>query len=57
MQYKVENNTTISLITANELKDIAEQWCAKKAGKQEDPFPLGYLIQTGRIDKTLIPFC
>ncbi len=56
MQYKVKNDTTISLITANELKDIAKQWCANKADKQEDPFPLGYLIQPGRIDKTLIPF-
>lgn len=54
MQYKVENGTTIVLITAEELKEIAENWSAKGTPKQEDPFPLGYLIQPGRLNKSLL---
>lgn len=54
MQYQVENGTTITLITAEELKTIADEWSAKNAKKQEDPFPLGYLIQPGRFNRALV---
>lgn len=55
MQYQVQNQVTISLITAKELKDLAELWYKNSAGKQEDPFPLGYLIQPGRFNPALVP--
>ena len=51
MQYKVENQVTITLITAQELKEIAEKW----ASKHEEPFPLGYFIQVGRFDPIMVP--
>ena len=54
MKYRVENQTTITLITAKELKTIAETWSSKKSRKQEDPFPLGYLIQPGRFNIQLL---
>lgn len=55
MQYQVQNQVTILLITAAELKDVAERWYAKTSGKMEDPFPLGYLIQPGRFNPALLP--
>lgn len=55
MQYQVEKQVTITLITATELKAVAESWSARTAGKQEDPFPLGYLIQPGRFNPALVP--
>lgn len=51
MQYQVENGVMISMITADELKDIAESWHAKNAG---DAFPLGYLLQSGRFNRALV---
>lgn len=54
MQYQVQNGTTVLLVTAEELKEIAEDWSSKGTGKQEDPFPLGYLIQPGRLNKNLL---
>jgi hypothetical protein len=56
MQYQVENGTTLTLITAAELKSVAEKWEAKqKAAKTAEPFPLGYLIQQGRFNPALVP--
>ena len=55
MQYQVERGTTIVLITAAELKEIAEDWSVKGDQKKEDPFPLGYLIQPGRLNRDLVP--
>ncbi len=55
MQYKVQNQVTISLITATELKEVAEKWHGRTDGEQEDPFPLGYLIQPGRFNAALLP--
>lgn len=55
MQYQVQNQVTILLITATELKEVAEQWYAKTSDKMEDPFPLGYLIQPGRFNPALLP--
>ena len=54
MQYQVENGVSITLITAEELKYIAEAWSSKKSEKSEAPFPLGYLVQPGRLNKALI---
>ncbi len=55
MQYLVENGTTISLITATELKSLAEEWAGQKGGSADAPFPLGYLIQPGRFNRNLMP--
>jgi hypothetical protein len=55
MQYKVEHQVTITLITANELKDIGEKWAAANAAKDSGPFPLGYLVQVGRFDPVMVP--
>ena len=56
MQYKVENGTTITLLTAAELKSVAEQWATKQMkAKTAEPFPLGYLIQQGRFNPSLVP--
>lgn len=51
MQYQVENGTPITLITAEELKDIAEAWQKKK---DVSAFPLGYLLQPGRFNPALV---
>jgi len=51
MQYQVENGVMISMITATELKNLAESWAAKK---DADAFPLGYLIQSGRFNPDLL---
>jgi len=55
MQYQVQNQVTISLITAKELKDVADRWYASTSEKNDDPFPLGYLIQPGRFNPALVP--
>lgn len=49
-RYRVENGTSITLITASELKSIAEEWSSKDRGS----FPLGYLILPGRFDRSLV---
>ncbi len=54
MQYQVENGVSITLITADELKSVAEAWSSRDSGKLEDPFPLGYMVQPGRLNKDLI---
>lgn len=51
MQYQVENGTPITMITADELKAIAEAWLKKK---DAPAFPLGYLIQPGRFNPQLV---
>ncbi len=54
MQYQVENGTTITLITAEELKSLAEEWARRDPKKSDNPFPLGYLIQPGRFNRSLV---
>lgn len=56
MQYLVENRTTLTLITAAQLKTLAEQWHEKNNAKNgsQDPFPLGYLIQPGKFNMDLV---
>jgi hypothetical protein len=56
MQYQVQNGTTITLISAAELKALAEEWNSKDSGSSGNPFPLGYLIQPGRFNQNLVVF-
>ncbi len=53
MEYMIENETTISLITAIELKQLAIKWSKKHINKNE-PFPLGYFKQPGRFNSKLV---
>ena len=55
MQHQVENGTTITLMSAEELKALADEWNTKGGGKTDEPFPLGYLIQPGRFNRALLP--
>ncbi|MQF49086.1 hypothetical protein FIM08_04240 [SAR202 cluster bacterium AC-647-N09_OGT_505m] len=41
----------IALITANELKDLAEEWSSTSNNNRDEPFPLGLLAATGRFDR------
>lgn len=53
MQYMIENETMICLITAEDLKAIAMKW-NKKAEKGNEPFPLGYFKQPGKFNPALV---
>ena len=44
----------ISLITAHELKSLAEEWSSEENKRREEPFPLGMLAGTGRFDRERI---
>ena len=50
-KYSLLNDTMILLITAKELKEIAENW-KKKHG--DEIFPLGYFKQNGRFNPKLV---
>ena len=50
MRYQVEKGTPISLITASELKNLAEEW----EKKDKEPFPLGYLVLPGRFNRSVV---
>jgi hypothetical protein len=52
MRIFVETRTPISLITAGELKNLADEWSALDKGT----FNLGYLIAPGRFNRNLIKF-
>jgi hypothetical protein len=54
MQYQVQNGTTITLITAEELKSLAEEWKARGQRNSGNLFPLGYLVQPGRFNRSLV---
>lgn len=51
VDYSLNNDTQILLITANELKIVAETWSKKHAG---ETFNLGYFKQNGRFDIKLL---
>lgn len=51
MRYQVERNVPIALITAGELKALAEEWAAKDKGS----FTLGYLVLPGRFKREVVP--
>ena len=53
MKYQLLNDTVITLITAEELKDIATKWNTDNKGK---PFPLGYFKQPGRFNSRLVSY-
>ena len=46
----------VVLITAKELKELAEKWSSEKNKKRDQPFPLGMFARTGRFDSKLILF-
>jgi hypothetical protein len=54
MQYRVENGVTLTLITAEELKSLAEEWNSRDPKTADKPFPLGYLIQPARFNRSLV---
>ena len=51
VDYSLNNDTQILLITAEELKTVAETWSKKHAG---EIFNLGYFKQNGRFDIKLL---
>ena len=51
VDYSLNNDTQILLITAEELKTVAEQWNKKHSG---EIFNLGYFKQNGRFDIKLL---
>ena len=51
VDYSLNNDTQILLITANELKTVAENWTKKHKG---EIFNLGYFKQNGRFDIKLL---
>lgn len=51
VDYLLNNDTQILLITADELKTVAEQWSKKHPG---EIFNLGYFRQNGRFDIKLV---
>ena len=53
VDYSLNNDTQILLITANELKQVAETWTQKHSG---EIFNLGYFKQNGRFDISLLKF-
>jgi hypothetical protein len=42
----------IALITAKELKCLAQEWSSDQNKNREEPFPLGLLATTGRFNRT-----
>ena len=51
VDYSLNNDTRILLITAEELKSVAETWVKKHSGEM---FNLGYFKQNGRFDINLL---
>ncbi|MBK1855928.1 hypothetical protein JO972_13230 [Verrucomicrobiaceae bacterium 5K15] len=54
MSFFVEKQTIITLVTAEELKNLADSWEKKGDQKSRGSFPLGFLIQQGRFNPDLI---
>lgn len=52
-KYAMINDTIILLITAEELKNLADQW-AKLHGNDDEAFPLGLFRQNGRFNPELL---
>jgi len=44
----------IVLITANELRNLAEEWVSENNRNREEPFPLGLLASTGRFNRKIL---
>ena len=54
-KYAMANDTIILLITAKELKDLAEKWLHIH-GNDDEVFPLGLFKQNGRFNPELLSF-
>ena len=53
IRYHAEHfDRNIALITAEELKRLAEEWQSPENKNRESPFPLGMLASTGRFNRT-----
>jgi hypothetical protein len=53
LRYRAQHfDRDIVLITARELKDLAEEWSSSGNRNREDPFPLGMLAVSGRFDRS-----
>lgn len=52
-KYAMSNDTIILLITAKELKELAEKW-AKEHATDSEPLPLGVFKQNGRFNPDLV---
>ena len=42
----------IALITAKEVKDLAEEWSSDQNKNRDEPFDLGLLAATGRFNRS-----
>ncbi len=52
-RYRAEHfDRAITLITATELKDLAEEWASPENKRREEPFPLGLLGVNGRFSRS-----
>jgi len=55
IQYSAEHlNRSIVLISAKELKSLAEEWSSEKNKRRDEPFPLGFFKKPGRFDRRLL---
>lgn len=55
VQYTAENlGRNIVLITAVELKTLAEEWNGQQNKRREEPFPLGLFARAGRFNRALL---
>ncbi|MEX0925777.1 MAG: hypothetical protein WD208_03565 [Dehalococcoidia bacterium] len=55
IRYHAEHfDRNIVLITADELKALAEEWNSSRNRQREEPFPLGLLAASGRYDRRRI---
>lgn len=55
VQYTAQNlGRNIVLITAAELKALAEEWSSESNKKRDEPFPLGLFARTGRFNRVLL---
>lgn len=52
MQYKAKYGRDVVLITAKELKELAEEW--SKSRSKNDPFPLGFFNRAGRFNRAIL---
>ena len=55
MQYTAQHiDRKIVLVKAGDLRELAEEWNSESNRKRDEPFPLGYLMQSGKFDRSLL---
>ena len=55
VQYTATNlGRNIVLITATELKALAEEWSGEQSKRRDEPFPLGLFARAGRFNRALL---